>query len=426
MIENIRLSLRGIMHHKMRSFLTMLGVIIGIASILAIVSIVEGTSRKLEKSLIGSGNNVVNIEVVNNNNPDMPASSDYYSADSVPSGFRPISDDALQSIKHLEHVKDASVFYSRAYGSDASVFYQNQSLGSPALYGVDANYFHTIDSALDSGRVFSAKEAKSSEKLCVLDTKAASYLFGSSKNAVNKIIEIGQEPFQIIGVINRTPDKKEDYESESDYYSATYTAGGSGVVYVPYGCWPLIGYFDEPQGIAVQVDETKNMQETGIQVSDLLNSYNTSTNAQYAAISSSQDADSLKQLTTALTALLVSIASLSLLVGGIGVMNIMLVSVSERTPEIGLKKALGARPKVIMNQFLTEAAVLTSVGGIIGIILGIGAGRLIAIFLTLDFAISIPWMLIAFGFSVGIGILFGFLPAHKAAKMNPIDALHRE
>ncbi len=426
MIENIRLALRGIIHHKMRSFLTMLGVIIGIASILAIVSIVEGTSRKLEKSLVGSGNNVVNVEVVNDNNPDMPASEDYYSADSVPSGFKPISDNTLKTVKSMEHVKDASVFYSRTYGGNTSIYYRNQSLGSPVLYGVDANYFHTIDSALDSGRVFSNKEAKSSKKLCVIDTKTASYLFGSSKNAVNKIIEIGPEPFQIIGVINHTPGKKEDYESESDYYNATYTSGGSGAVYVPYGSWSLIGYFDEPQSIAIQTDETKNMQETGTQVSDLLNSFNTSTSAQYAAISSARDADGLKQLTSALTALLVSIASLSLLVGGIGVMNIMLVSVSERTPEIGLKKALGARPKVIMNQFLTEAAVLTSVGGILGIILGIAAGRLIALFLSLDFAISIPWMLIAFGFSVGIGILFGFLPAHKAAKMNPIDALHRE
>lgn len=426
MIENIRLSLRGILHHKMRSFLTMLGVIIGIASILAIVSIVEGTSRKLEKSLIGDGNNVTSVEVVNSNNPDMPASSDYYSADQVPMGFHRLSENTLKEIRKMDHVKEVSVFYSREYGGDASVSYRNQSLGSPSLYGVDADYFQTIQSSLTSGRIFSQKEAKSSEKLCVLDTKAASTLFGSDHNAVDQIIEIGKEPFHVIGVINRTPGQKEDYESESDFYSATYTGGGSGVVYVPLGTWPLIGYFDEPQSVAIRVDETKYMPETGNNAAGILNAGINNDNMQYAAISGSQDADSLKQLTNALTALLVSIASLSLLVGGIGVMNIMLVSVSERTPEIGLKKALGARPKVILNQFLTEAAVLTSVGGIIGILLGIAAGKLIALFLTLDFAISIPWMLIAFGFSVGIGILFGFLPARKAAKMNPIDALHRE
>lgn len=426
MIENIRLSLRGILHHKMRSFLTMLGVIIGIASILAIVSIVEGTTRKLEKSLVGNGNNVTNLEVVNSANPDMPASSDYYSSDQVPMGFHAISDDTLKSIRKMEHVREASVFYSREYGANTSVYYRNQSLGSPSLYGVDADYFHTIQSALTSGRVFSKKEAQSSEKICVLDTKAAVTLFGSERGADGKIIEIGKEPFAVIGVINRTPDQKEDYENESDYYSAAYANGGSGVVYVPYGAWPLIGYFDEPQSVAIQVDETKNMPDVSKYAAGILNADISSDSMQYASISGSQDADSLKTLTNALTALLVSIASLSLLVGGIGVMNIMLVSVSERTPEIGLKKALGARPKVIMNQFLTEAAVLTSVGGIIGILAGIIIGKVIALFLSLDFAISIPWMLIAFGFSVGIGILFGFLPARKAAKMNPIDALHRE
>lgn len=168
------------------------------------------------------------------------------------------------------------------------------------------------------------------------------------------------------------------------------------------------------------------MAAAGAAAADILNMYVINGNLTYQAVNTDEAANSLKTLTTAITAMLVSIASLSLLVGGIGVMNIMLVSVSERTPEIGLKKALGAKPRVIMGQFLTESAVLTSVGGVIGVLLGILIGKVIAMVISMDFAISIPWIFIAVGFSVGIGLIFGVLPARKAAKMNPIDALRRE
>ena len=139
-----------------------------------------------------------------------------------------------------------------------------------------------------------------------------------------------------------------------------------------------------------------------------------------------EEAEELKTLTNAIQLMLVSIASLSLLVGGIGVMNIMLVSVTERTAEIGLKKALGAKNRTILAQFLTESAVLTSVGGVLGVLLGIGLAKIISVVAGLEFGVSVPWILIAVGFSMVIGILFGAMPASRAARLDPIEALRRE
>ena len=417
MIENIRLSLRRIWGHKMRSFLTMLGVIIGIASILAIVSIVEGTNRKLEKSLVGAGNNVTDVQVCQDGYP----STDSFQAGNMPGGIPTVSEASLEQIRSTEHVTNASLFYSRSWAD--SIYYQNKSSQNVSLLGVKPDYFTTCDYKLIAGRMMTEEEGKSARKVCILDEEQAENLFGTEP-AVGKIIEIRKEPYTVIGVVRAANEEKKEYESLDEYHMDQW--GSPGKIFVNYGSWPLIYVFDEPEGVAVQVDEAKNMAAAGAAAADILNMYVTNGNLTYQAVNTDEAANSLKTLTTAITAMLVSIASLSLLVGGIGVMNIMLVSVSERTPEIGLKKALGAKPRVIMGQFLTESAVLTSVGGVIGVLLGILIGKVIAMVISMDFAISIPWIFIAVGFSVGIGLIFGVLPARKAAKMNPIDALRRE
>ncbi len=418
MLENIRLSLRGIWSHKMRSFLTMLGVIIGIASILAIVSIVEGTNRKLEKSLVGAGNNVVSVQVCQ----DGWSYVDNFQAGSMPSGIPVVQDHVLDQIRSLEHVNAASKFYARSWTSN--MYYQNTQASNTSIYGVLPDYFTTCDYQLIAGRMMTEEEGTSASKVCLLNDAQAESFFGT-ESPIGKQIEISSEPYTVIGVVRAANKEETEYESINDYYmSGGYSAGA---VFVTYGSWPIIYAFDEPEGVAIQVDEASNMQSVGSSASDELNMYvSNPSGLQYQAVNSDDTANELKTLTTAITAMLVSIASLSLLVGGIGVMNIMLVSVSERTPEIGLKKALGAKPRVILAQFLTESAVLTSVGGILGVLLGILIGRIIAIVIGMDFAISVPWIVIAVGFSVGIGLIFGVLPARKAAKMNPIDALRRD
>ena len=221
------------------------------------------------------------------------------------------------------------------------------------------------------------------------------------------------------------------------------SGASAGAVFIPSAAWPMVFYFDEPQSVAVKATSTDTMTRAGQAVADILNesqliSTGTVTDEENGgAIESSgsfsyrsqdllQQAQQLQEMSNSTNQQLIWIASISLLVGGIGVMNIMLVSVTERTSEIGLKKALGAKKKRIRRQFLTEAAVLTSLGGIIGVVLGIVFAHLISASNGVPVAIDVPATVISVVFSMAIGIVFGMLPAVKAANLNPIEALRRE
>ncbi len=207
-----------------------------------------------------------------------------------------------------------------------------------------------------------------------------------------------------------------------------YMEKSSGMIFVPSTTWPTIYTYDEPQNVAVRATSTDDMATVGKGVADLLNGYliTTDNNIKYKAENILQQAKELQDLSAATNKQLIWIASISLLVGGIGVMNIMLVSVTERTKEIGLKKAIGAPRKRILAQFLTEAAVLTSLGGILGIMFGVVFAQVISKISSAPVAISVPAIIVSVVFSMVIGILFGLLPSIKAANLNPIDALRYE
>ena len=281
MIENIRLSLRGIWGHKMRSFLTMLGVIIGIASILAIVSIVEGTNRKLEKSLVGAGNNVTDVQVCQDGYP----STDSFQAGNMPGGIPTVSEASLEQIRSIEHVTNASLFYSRSWAD--SIYYQNKSSQNVSLLGVKPDYFTTCDYQLIAGRMMTEEEGKSARKVCILDEEQAENLFGTEP-AVGKIIEIRKEPYTVIGVVRAANEEKKEYESLDEYHMDQW--GSPGKIFVNYGSWPLIYVFDEPEGVAVQVDEAKNMAAAGAAAADILNMYVTNGNLTYQAVNTDEAA----------------------------------------------------------------------------------------------------------------------------------------
>ena len=414
MIENIILSMRGIWSHKLRSILTMLGVIIGIASIIAIVSIVQGTNRKLEKSLIGSGNNVVTVSLQQDN-------WDYSFEQGVPSGVPMVNDASIESIRNMEGVVDACKVHNRQAWNQ--VFYKDVALGYGTVSGINEGYLSMVEYEINAGRDFAPEEYTGGKKVAIIDEAAKDILF-NGENPVGEAIEIGSEPFVVVGVARNMNKQEEEYESISDYYMYGY-GSARGQIFIPDGTWPIIYQYDEPESVAIKVENVKQMQSIAKDASNELNMYVTSTDCQYGAGSDDYSSE-LKTLTNAIQLMLVGIASLSLLVGGIGVMNIMLVSVTERTSEIGLKKALGAKRRVIMAQFLTESAVLTSVGGILGIIVGIGLAKLISTLTGLEFGVSVPWIFISVAFSMGIGILFGAMPASKASKLNPIEALRRD
>ncbi|MBR5429289.1 MAG: ABC transporter permease [Firmicutes bacterium] len=416
MLENIRTSLRGIWSHKLRSLLTVLGVIIGIASIIAIVSIVEGTNQKLEKNLIGAGNNVTTVSLTQDDWYFDPSSG-------LPAGVPMISETDLEQIRALPGAEAATAYVSRQAWN--AVFYLDRPLSNGTVFGVDSAFFDTMLYRVSRGRDFTAEEYQTGRKVAILSQTAAETLF-MGEDPLGQIIEIQQEPFLVVGVISSsTEDEQEEYQSINDYYMYGYESQ-MGQVYIPQQAWPIIYQFDEPRSVGVRVTDTKDMVSVGKRAADLLNASVTNGSIHYAASNSQEFADDLKTLTNAIRLMLVSIASLSLLVGGIGVMNIMLVSVTERTAEIGLKKALGAKRRTILAQFLTESAVLTSAGGILGVIVGIGLAKLISVVANLPFGISVPWLLIAVGFSMAIGLVFGAMPARRAAKLDPIEALRRE
>ena len=234
--------------------------------------------------------------------------------------------------------------------------------------------------------------------------------------------------FTVVGVVALSEEFVPTINSINDYWM--YADTSSGTIYLPLATWPTVYQFDEPQNVAIKVKNTDVMTSAGKAAADLLTERQIldpeNSDFDYRSQDMLEQAQQLQSMSESTNIQLIWIASISLLVGGIGVMNIMLVSVTERTSEIGLKKALGAKKRRIRRQFLTEAAVLTSLGGIIGVTLGIGLAQLISRTNGIPVAISVPAIAVSVIFSTAIGIIFGMLPAVKAANMNPIEALRRE
>ena len=416
MIENISLSFQGIWAHKMRSFLTMLGIIIGIASIITIVSTIKGTNEQIKEDLIGSGNNVVDVTL----RQDNAAYEMGYNG--LPEGVSVITEKTRRTLEKLDGVREVSLYRKRTWSDN--VYYRNTQY-SGAIYGIDTHYFPVNSYVLDYGRGFTEFDNQTYHKVAIVDSATSSSLF-QGENPIGKILEINKEPFVVIGVTSRITDTEPKINSVEDYY--TYAGNNSGCIFIPISDWPIVYQFDEPQMVSVKAESTDDMTKAGKNVADALTASQMRTGSKftYAADDLLKRATQMQNLSSTTNRQLLWIAGISLLVGGIGVMNIMLVSVTERTKEIGLKKAIGAKRKRILAQFLTEAAVLTSLGGLIGVGSGIGFSQVFSNVMGTRSSVSVPACVIAVGFSMAIGIIFGLLPAVKASNLNPIDALRSE
>lgn len=418
MIENIRLSFQGIWSHKMRSFLTMLGIIIGIASIISIVSTIKGTNEQIKKNLIGSGTNTVQIQLYQG---DWTYEILY---NGLPSGVPVCSDETLEQIRAVENVEEAALYTTRTDYNNG-VYYGNNSISGAQVFGVDNAYFSTNGLVIKSGRGFTSSDFEMFRSVAIIDTGTADSLF-DGEDPIGKTIEISEIPFTVIGVVEEDA-KFEPVINSIDEYYTYYANRSSARVFISSAMWPAVYTFDEPQNVSIRVSSTEAMTDAGKAVADILNAQIVEASGiQYQAQDLLKQAEELQNLSNSTNNQLIWIASISLLVGGIGVMNIMLVSVTERTKEIGLKKAIGAKKSRILWQFLTEAAVLTSMGGIVGVGAGIGLAEIISRMTSAPVAISFPSIVIAVAFSMVIGIVFGLLPSFKAANLNPIDALRHE
>lgn len=417
MTENIRLAFQGIWGHKMRSVLTMLGIIIGIAAIITIVSTIQGTNEQIKENLIGAGNNVVSVQLNENGHPyDM-------NWNDIPGGVRVISEQTRQELEKIKGVEGVSLYNARTYSDQ--LFYRNAQFNGQ-IYGVDPHYTGVYGYQVKNGRGFTQQDFDQCRKVMLVDTNTARSLFGG-EDPVGKSVELCSDVFTVVGVVALSEEFAPTINSMRDYQ--LYMGDTSGAVYIPITVWPTAYRFDEPQNVAIKVENTDAMTHVGQEAARILTQnqiVGSDSKFDYRSQDMLEQAESLQKMSESTNSQLIWIASISLLVGGIGVMNIMLVSVTERTAEIGLKKAIGAKKKRILMQFLTESAVLTSLGGLIGVISGIIMAQLISSMMQIPVSISFPAIGVAVVFSTLIGVVFGMLPAVQAANLNPIEALRRD
>ena len=423
MFENIRLSFQGIFGHKLRSLLTMLGIIIGIAAIIAIVSTIKGTNEQIKENLVGSGNNLIDVKLSMGGiyiNPEEGVDVD---------GVPIIDGDMLNEMKELDHVKDVAIYHEA--NSYNAVYYKDVTMDGARFMGCDNSYLDIYGYLLTSGRKFIPSDFSGHKNVCIIDSTAAKSLF-EGEDSINKTLEISGNPFVVVGVVDQSDDFEPVINSIEEWYTY-HEEDTAGIIIVPDTIWPVIFSYDKPYQVIVKADSTEGMSKAGKNVEEYLNNRITSkksgsdeSSVKYKKENTMEKVKALQDLSNTTSQQLIWIASISLIVGGIGVMNIMLVSVTERTREIGLKKALGARKRAVLGQFLTEAAVLTSLGGIIGVGAGIGLAYFISKVALVPVAISIPAIIISVVFSMLIGIIFGLIPSIKAANLSPIDALRYE
>ncbi len=419
MFSSVSQAFQSIFSHKMRSFLTMLGIIIGIAAIITIVSTIKGTNEQIKENLIGAGNNVVTVRLYQN---DMAYEVAYYGN---PAGVLRAEQEDAEAMRRLRGVEDVSFYCFREYAEQ--VFYRNSAFNGK-IYGVDENYFRVNGYQIRRGRGFQTQEFSTVRKNVLLDTVAARSMFGSG-DPIGKIIEITGEPFTVVGVLERKSSFEPVINSVEDY--ELYATEDNGTIFMPQSAWPVVYRFDEPIQVDVSAESTEDMTAAGKAVADYLNeNLVAQTVVQNGIAYRSNDllekAEQLQAMSNSANQQLIWIAGISLLVGGVGVMNIMLVNVTERTAEIGLRKAVGAKRRRILSQFLIEASVLTGIGGILGAAFGVGLSQLLSRVMQTPSAVSVPAMIAAVVFSVFIGLVFGLLPAIKASKLNPIEALRRD
>lgn len=392
MLQSFKLAIKSIWGNKMRSFLTMLGIIIGVAAVIILVSLVNGYMGSVVESFASMGVNQINVNMTNLTSRTVDVEQMYAFYDEHGNLFDGISPNVSLS---------------------ATVKKGDDSMSSTSVAGRSEQYLDMKDYDLQLGRNIAYSDIASRQKVCVIGSYVAQELFGSAQKAISETLKINGYAFKIVGIV-----ETQDEENMED-------GGTDDFVWIPYSVATSLAGSANVSSYTLTVSDTDNTDTAKTLIQNFL--YETFKDSDlYRVTAMSEMLDSLNEQIAMMSGMLGGIAGISLLVAGVGVMNIMLVSVTERTKEIGLKKAIGARKKVILGQFLTEAAVLTSVGGIIGVVLGIGLSKVVSKVAGSPTAISVPAIIGSVVFSMLIGIIFGLLPSVKAANLNPIDALRSE
>lgn len=406
MEELFKTSLEALSLNKTRTALATLGIVIGIAAVITLMSLGQASQKAVESQIQSLGSNLLTV-ISGSFRP-----GDFRSASGTATTLTLDDAKAIVNSGKVTGVRNVSAEIQRREAVTAG-----RKSTNTAVVGVLPNYREVRNVTLESGTFISEADNGSLAKVAVLGPTTASNLFGDTGNAVGKSIRINKVAFKVIGVI--TPKGGAGFGGNQDdtilIPLSTAQKQLFGVTYVG--------------SVSIEVADPKQMDAVRDQIGYLLiarHKISDPANADFTIFSQADVLSTINQVTGTFTALLSGIAAISLLVGGIGIMNIMLVTVVERTREIGLRKALGATKKAVISQFLIESAILTIAGGILGMILGTALSFIISKLINLPFTLSPVSVLLAVGVSGAIGIIFGWYPARKAAQLQPIEALRYE
>ena len=396
--ESFLMAWASLIANKMRSILTMLGIIIGVAAVIALVSIGNGVKQDIQNSISSLGSNLLMV---------MPGAPRTPGVRPSAGSMKSLKVSDYEAISKLDGVKAASPMTNGSY----VVIYQNKNW-TTSVSGVSYNYLDVNNWSMKSGRFLSEKNVQNRERVAVVGKTVVKNLFGD-EDPVGAEIRVKNIPFRIIGVLNSKGSGAMGNDQD-DMVIIPYTTAMERVEGVDYLRMIYVVGKDE-SGIDRLQSDIENLLRVRHGIKDTnLDDFNIQ--------NMNSIMETMEETTGTLTLFLGAVAAISLVVGGIGIMNIMLVSVTERTREIGIRKALGATYSVIVTQFLIEAVVISLMGGIIGIILGIGSSKLIGMASGMSTVISIPTIVMSFAFSMAIGLIFGIYPARKAAKL--IQSMH--
>lgn len=388
MLQSMKMAWKSIAGAKVRSLLTMLGIIIGVSSVITLVSVGQGTTSQITAQLEGLGTDLLTVNIMGRGN----ATS--------------LSFEEAMDLATLEGVKAVSPVISGSVTAKKGT--TNDTL---SIEGIAPSYEEVQDFHVQNGRYIVDLDNEFRMKVALIGTEAASTFFGTEQ-PVGQTIQLNGSSFKIVGLL----------ESKG----SSLTGSNDNKLLIPISTAERFLRSPGVRSVTVQVEDTSQMETVKASLEASLDKKFLNADNSYSIFNSQEMLDTLNSTTQMLSMALGGIAGISLLVGGIGIMNIMLVSVSERTREIGIRKAIGAKQRDILMQFMVESTALSGIGGLVGIALGYGASGLIGHYSTLSTSVSISIVAIAFGFSLFIGIIFGMIPARKAARLRPIYALRTD
>ncbi|PFP29705.1 macrolide ABC transporter permease [Bacillus sp. AFS073361] len=394
-MENLIMALSSLKAHKMRSILTMLGIIIGVGAVIIVVAIGQGGEAMLKSQITGPGNT---IELFYQpSDEEIRANPNIFQQ-------APFNQEDIRALEQITEIKSVVASSTKL----SSVKFQKDSVDASST-GINQAYIKLNELKVAKGRSLSTSDFLGGRRAALISNKLQEELF-KGKNPVGKVVMVANQPIEIIGVLEKP---------------TGLLSFGSMEVYLPFQTWKTIYGSSDFTQVTLQASSAEQLQVAGKKAAKLLNNLHR-TDKSYQVINMEEIAQGVGQITKIMTLIIGSIAGISLFVGGIGVMNIMLVSVTERTREIGIRMALGATRGQVLTQFLIESMTLTFIGGMLGILLGWGTSTIVSFFAGWPSLVS--WQVVVGGmlFSMVIGIVFGLLPANKASKLDPIDSLRYE